>query len=560
NFEDVWENVCGIEEYESRLAFMKTEENRLRAQVAALLPWRAVSLPLEAPETKHTRTAFGTFPASAPEERIAADLAEAAPESCLEFVGEDSEQRYAVAIFCRDVEERALQALKQHGFSRVQFKELRGTPDKNIKRDERRIAEIEMNLLEIEAQIKALAPEKVKLEVLYDYLDIRCERGRVVSRLGRTDSVFFMEGWLPSKSAREFAEKLRAEAECHIEISEPEAGEEHPILLDNPKIIKPFEAITAMYSLPSARDVDPNAVMAPFYFVFFGMMIGDFAYGLLLSLAVGVMILKLKPRGMAGQILNMLFLGGLSTAIWGAVFGSYFGNVTQVLPGWLDGTGASAPGIRPLWFDPLADPMKLLIFSMALGGVHLFVGMGVKMYMLIKDGKLFAAIFDIGSWYVLLVGIVLIALAPSVGMYVAIAGAAMLVLTQGRAQKNPVMKLLSGIMSLYDITGYLSDVLSYSRLLALGLATGVIAAVINTLATLSPPSVLSFTAMIVIMAVGTVFNIAINALGAFVHSSRLQYVEFFSKFYSGGGEAFRPFAIKTKYVRVIKKEAIGAKP
>jgi V/A-type H+-transporting ATPase subunit I len=549
----VWKDADDIASYDARLSALKNEENRLRAQIETLLPWRSVDLPLDAPDTKRAKVAFGAAPAGVPAEAMAAALAEAVPESFIEAAGEDAEQRYYVAVCLRDSEDAAMQALKEQGFSRLQLKDFSGSPQENIARGEGRLAEIDSERVGIEARIRALAPEKLRLEVLHDYLEIRMERSRAVARLGRTGSVFFLEGWLPAASAKGFAEAVREVADgCHIEIAEPEKGEEHPILLDNPKIIKPFEAITAMYSLPSVRDVDPNKVMAPFYFIFFGMMIGDFAYGLLLSLAIGIMILKFRPRGTAGQILNMLFLGGLSTAAWGAVFGSYFGNVTQIMAGWLNGTGESSPGLGPLWFDPLSDPMKLLIFSMILGVAHLFAGMAIKMHMLIKDGKVFAAIFDVGSWYVLIVGLALLALAPSIGMWVAIAGAAMLVLTQGRDKKNPVMKLLGGIMSLYSITGYLSDVLSYSRLLALGLATGVIAAVINTLATLNSPSPLSFLAFLAIIAVGTVFNVAINALGAFVHSSRLQYVEFFGKFYEGGGEAFRPFRIKTRYVRVVR--------
>ncbi|MDR1438871.1 MAG: V-type ATP synthase subunit I [Clostridiales bacterium] len=556
-FDSVWRDVDDVAQFDSRLAALKAEENRIRAQIETLLPWRAVDLPLESPETKSAKVAFGAAPADTPAESIEEALLLAVPESCIEEVSQDGEQRYYAAVYFGGSEEAALQALKGQGFSRLQFKEFTGTPQENIERGEGRLAGIESERVGIESRLKALAPEKLKMEVLHDYLEIRLMRSRAVGRLGRTGSAFLLEGWLPSESAKGFEEAVRAVADCHIEIAAPEKGENHPILLDNPKIVKPFEAITAMYSLPSVRDVDPNVVMAPFYFIFFGMMVGDFAYGILLSIAVGAMILKFKPKGMAGQILNMLFLGGISTAIWGAVFGSYFGNVTQIMAGWLNGTGEASPGLRPLWFDPLSDPMKLLIFSMALGGLHLFAGMAVKMYMLIKDGKVFAAIFDVGSWYVLLIGIVLIVLAPSVGMWMAIAGAAMLVLTQGRDKKNPVMKLLNGIMSLYGITGYLSDVLSYSRLLALGLATGVIAAVINTLATLNAPSPISFIIFLIIIAIGTVFNIAINALGAFVHSSRLQYVEFFSKFYEGGGEAFKPFRIKTKYVRVVQKAGIG---
>jgi V/A-type H+-transporting ATPase subunit I len=342
---------------------------------------------------------------------------------------------------------------------------------------------------------------------------------------------------------------MGGEAECYIEVEQPGQGEEYPILLDNPKFVRPFEAITSMYSQPSINDIDPTLIMTPFYIIFFGIMVGDFAYGLIITAILGALIHKLKPGGTSGSIIWILFWGGVSTAVWGAVFGSYFGNLPQALGSWLFGEGYGVKFLG-LWFDPLSDPMLMLIFSMFLGALHLFTGMGVKMYSLLRSGQIFEAIFDVGSWYILLVGLPLLFLGIFPGMYLAILGAAMIVLTNGRSAKNPITKFLSGLLSLYGATGYLGDVLSYSRLLALGMATGVIAAVVNTMATLNAPGFVSAIACIAIVAFGTAFNIAINMLGAFVHTCRLQYIEFFGKFYEGGGEQFKPFRIKTKYVRV----------
>ena len=541
--------VARVINIDAELIALKNEENRLITVNASLEPWRMMPLPLEIGETEAVKIIFGTIPSSVPVEQVKEALAASAPESHIEMVSGDQEWLYLVLVAHRTCEEAAREALKQFGFSRTQFKELTGTPDQNIAQITERLSEIAAKRAECERQIKQIATHKTRLQVLYDYLEIRMNRNRIVSKLGCSDSVFYMEGWLPERSVAGFLEKMKAEADCYIEISAPEKGEDHPILLDNPRIIKPFEAITAMYSLPSARDVDPNLLMTPFYFLFFGMMIGDFFYGIILSIIVGAMYLKLKPRGMSSKMLKMLFLGGLSTAFWGVMFGSYFGNLPQAIMSWV--TGADyGDRFYGLWFDPISDPMKLLIFSMIFGVVHLFVGMGIKMYMLIRDGDIFAAIFDVGSWYVLIIGLPLLLLGIFPGLYLTIIGAAMLVLTQGRTAKNPIMKFLNGLISLYGITGYLGDVLSYSRLLALGLATGVIAAVINTLAMLNAPGVVAGIICLIVVAFGSVFNIVINALGAFVHSSRLQYVEFFSKFYEGGGEAFKPFEIKTKYIKI----------
>ena len=541
--------VARILNIDANLLELKNEENRLSVEKATLEPWRTMPLPLESGGTKNVRIIYGTIPAPTPIELVTDALALSAPESFLETVNSDLDYHYVVLIAHTDCEDAALQSLKTFGFQKAQFKNLTGSPDQIIMDTAARLSEIAAKRQEMEKQIKQLAPQKTRLQALYDYIEIRVARNRIVSKFGRTENLFFMEGWIPSESAAGVIAKMEAEADCYIEIAPVEKGEDHPILLNNPGIIKPFEAITAMYSLPSARDVDPNLLMTPFYFLFFGMMIGDFFYGIILSLIVGVMILRLKPGGMSGKMLKMLFLGGLSTAFWGLMFGSYFGNLPQALMGWITGNNYSDK-FYGIWFDPITDPMRLLIFSMIFGVVHLFVGMGIKMFALIRDGEIFAAIFDIGSWYVLIIGLPLLLLGIFPGLYLTILGVAMLVLTQGRTAKNPIMKFLNGLLSLYGITGYLGDVLSYSRLLALGLATGVIAAVVNTLAMLNAPGFISAIVCLVVVAFGSVFNITINALGAFVHSSRLQYVEFFSKFYEGGGEAFKPFEIKTKYIKI----------
>jgi V/A-type H+-transporting ATPase subunit I len=582
--QQAWQQVTRAQVLEEKFAALRTDENQLQAVADALRPWEGLPLPLEALGTRHARACPGTLPATLAFDKARQDLQAAAPESDLALVRQDAELLYVLAIWHESVEEQAMAALKLDGFARIQFRDARGTAKANVERAEARLRDVAAERAKLEAEAARLAPAKVSMEVLYDSIKAERDRRQVSSRMGRTGRTFCLEGWLPKDRADALAEELAQVAPVYMETSEPKKGEGHPILLKNPAIVRPFEAITAMYSLPSVNDVDPNTVMAPFYFLFFGMMIGDFAYGALLSLAMFLMIRKFKPQGMSGQVMRMLFLGGISTMFWGAMFGSDFGNLPQgvnqmfapekyaAMQAAHDALPKAAMG-KPgdpmffgLWFDTLSDPMKLLIFAMILGAIHLFTGMAVKIYMLFRDGKPFEAIFDVASWYLLLVGVVMFGLGGQgamgkAGLVMTIVGAAMLVLTQGRDKKNPIMKLVGGVQSLYGITGYLGDVLSYSRLLALGLATGVIAQVFNTLGNLDPskrPNPLSILIFLIILAVGTVFNVAINALGAFVHASRLQYVEFFSKFYEGGGEAFRPLREKPRYTRAQPNGA-GAK-
>jgi V/A-type H+-transporting ATPase subunit I len=250
---------------------------------------------------------------------------------------------------------------------------------------------------------------------------------------------------------------------------------------------------------------------------------------------------------MANKLIRLIFYGGLSTFIWGALFGGWFANIASVL-------SSGKFEIPPIWFNPLDDPMRLLLWSFIFGAIQLYVGIGMKGYKMIKDGKPLDALFDVGFWYIFLTGIALLFVGGTigtVGKYMALAGVILLVLTQGRSQKGIIKKLFSGILSLYDTVGFMSDVLSYSRLLALGLATGVVGSVINAMGSLLGFNVVGIIVLIIVFIVGHIFNIAINALGAFVHASRLQYVEFFGKFYEGGGKPYEPFKIETKYTNFI---------
>lgn len=352
-------------------------------------------------------------------------------------------------------------------------------------------------------------------------------------------------------------ENLLKKYEFYYNIEEPDPDEEVPILLHNNGVVTAFEGVTSMYSLPARHDIDPTAILAPFYFIFFGLMLSDAAYGIILSVGCAIILKKYKLEGTMYRMFKMFFYCGISTFIWGALFGGWFGDFFTVAARTMFGVDFA---INPIWFNPLEEPMKLLIFSLILGGIHIFVGMGVQAYMYIRDGHPLDALFDIGLWYLLLIGLVLFgfggSLIPSlvpVGKYMAIVGTVGILVTGGRKKKG-LGKITGGLGSLYGITSYLSDVLSYSRLLALGLATGVVAQVINTLGSLAGGGIVGSIVLIVVFLAGTVFNIAINALGAFVHSCRLQYVEFFGKFYTGGGREFRPFERKTKYVKILEED------
>ena len=254
---------------------------------------------------------------------------------------------------------------------------------------------------------------------------------------------------------------------------------------------------------------------------------------------------------------------GVSTIIWGALFGSWFGDIVQVVGQQFFGVEI---GSLALWFEPLDDPMTLLLYCFAFGIVHLFVGVAVNFRILWKEGKKWDAIWDTVPIYLTILGVAPIAagiltevpaILSQIGGYMAIAGVVLIVLTQGRSSKTILGRLGGGLYGLYNTaTGYLSDILSYSRLLALGLATGSIAGVINLIGTMPDNLVVKAIMLIVVFIVGHTLNLAVNLLGAYVHTDRLQFVELFSKFYEGGGRAFKPLTVHSKYIK-FKEEQIN---
>jgi len=546
NQDRLWNVVRQLDEYEEKLSGLKAEENRHLNLIASIEPWRLLTIPVDIVSTKSTTVLFATVPAAVDTGEIEQNLYEQAPESYLEVVNRDNDQSYLLLIYHKSVEETVSGIMKQYGFNTVHFKGLNGTVEENIKRSSKIIDDIEKQKKEIDKSISALADEMDDLQVLYDYLAIERDKKQVLSRLVKTDKVFMLEGWLPRDESEKVKNHILKHWDVVVEIREPEKDEQYPILLKNNRFVKPFELVTELFSLPNSNEIDPNAFMAPFFFFFFGLMVGDAGYGLLMVLGTGIILRKFKFEGTIDKLIKLLFYCGISTFAWGALLGGWFGDVVSAVTG-------GAYTIKPIWFNPLEDPMKLLIWSFVFGVIHLFTGMGINAYKQIREGKIVDAIFDTGFWYIFLIGLMLLLAGGTfavIGKYMAIIGAVLLVLTQGRSEKNIFKKFTKGLLSLYNSVGFFSDVLSYSRLLALGLSTGVVASVINTIGTLFGFGPFGIVVFIVAFVVGSLFNMLINVLGAYVHSSRLQYVEFFGKFYEGGGKAFEPFKIKTKYTNL----------
>lgn len=526
------------------LTNLGNEENRVENLLADLEPYRDLNLPLkEVGESPRLAVKLGSLPVASLTE-IEEVLAQEAPESYLQLIKRDKEEAHILLIHLRDCPPLEA-ALQEHNWTDLQIPaQLTDTPAQCRAQLEEKLAECQEERRQLLAQAEKLLPERPRLMAFYDYLALERDRLAVADNFVSTAEAVLITGWTRAADLEGLKTQLAQVSETATLIEgEPLEGELPPVALRNSPLVEPFEAVTNLYSTPSPREVDPTPALAPFFFVFFGITLGDAGYGILLTLLSLLLLKTLQPKGMGGQLIRLLCLGGGAALGFGILTGSWFGDMIA---------------LPPLWFNPLDDPMKMLIFSLALGVIHLFVGMGIQAYRSIAAGKVWEAVFDQGFWYLLLIGLMLLAApaAAGIGRVLAIAGAVGLVLTQGRSQKNIIMKFLSGLLSLYDLTGYLSDVLSYSRLLALGLASGVIAVAINTMGRLvGSAGVIGFVVMIIIFIGGHFFNLIIGTLGAYVHTSRLQYIEYFGKFFEGGGKAFTPFKIQTQYVDLEEREA-----
>ena len=531
---------------EEKLRDTNDKINKLDQEETLIKPWIGYATPLEMKGTHKTIIHEGVVPTTVDMTEIINEL-EGIGGIVVKLINADKDLNYVAFICLRSKEEEIMSLLKQKGFSEVYFRHLKGTVAENVERIKKEKEELFAKVKDIEKEAAERASLRRIIENYCDLTAIDADREKVRTKLLKTKTTFYLEGWIP--------ERLTAKASKLLD--PPKEDEEVPVLLDNKNFFVPFEAITEMYSLPDYRGFDPTSIFALFYAVFFGMMLSDAGYGILMTVACFVVLHKFKLEGNMYKMIRLFFYCGISTIIWGALFGGWFGDFIQVFARTVLGKEVV---INALWFNPLDDPMKLLIFSLALGIIHLFIGMGIKAYMQIKEGHWFDALCDEGFWYFTIVGLIALLggssispVLPEIGQWLAIIGAAGLLLTGGRDKKG-IGKVTGGLSNIYNITSYLSDILSYARLLALGLATGVIAQVVNTMGSLFGGGVFGIIMLVVVFIFGHALNLAINALGAFIHSSRLQYVEFFGKFYEDGGEPFDPFRKKTKYIKIEQEE------
>jgi V/A-type H+-transporting ATPase subunit I len=547
-------DAAAINDLGHQVAACAGEEGRLAARKAALVAWQDMDVPLDAKSGKYYRIVFGVSPAGGTPAQELVDEAAAKEAAELIRVSGDREQNYYLLFAYAGIYDEVMDALKAKGFSALSFKDVEGTAADNIRQLDARLREVEGERLGVIEKIKGMAGKKAAIELAIDALTIESHREQVLSGLAGTKNTLYIEGWTPKDAVAGVTAILEGYG-CAWQFEDPaeDDAEEPPVLLRNHKLVQPFTMVTELYSLPTySSRIDPNPFMAPFYFIFFGLMMADIAYGLIITFGAWFALKKARPPegGVMERLMRLLVYCGISTAIWGALFGGLFGDLVASMGSNMLGLKI---GLTPILFDPLVDPMTLFIVSLVFGWIQVMAGLGLNFYKLVIHGKTFDAICDSGFWMVLLIGVPVCIMNVNAGLTVIAAGALGILLFTGREKKNPAARLVDGLGALYGATGYMSDILSYSRLLALGLASAVIAQVMNTMGTLGGGTFIGWIAFLLIFSVGHTFNVVINILGTYVHTSRLQYIEFFGKFFEAGGRPFDPLFNKTKYVEIIKE-------
>jgi V/A-type H+-transporting ATPase subunit I len=556
------------------IAENKAEIFRLNTQIEILAPWVNLDIPLSFKGTNHTTGFIGTLPKPWTMEEIYEKLADYMPLN-VDIISSTKEQTCIFILCTNNNKDKVYEILREMEFTLPSLT-IDKSPTEQLSLLEKQIGEAKDRIDAAIDEMESYDKVRNDIKFLLDYETMRLEKYEVIGTLLQSKNVFIITGFIPDKDIKALEEELTLRFDVAVETAEPRKKDDVPILYKNNGFSEPLEGIVNSYSPPGKSERDPTMVMSLFYYALFGLMLSDAGYGFIIAAACAFGLIKFRKtiEKPMKNTLKMYMFCGIATVFWGIVFSSYFGDIFDVVAKTFFGV-TDLPIIPPLWFYPVEKPMLMLTFAFAIGIIHLLTGLGMKGYQLAKQKDYKGIIYDVVFWFILLIGGVINLLSMkmvtdvlsievnipdkvvSVAGILAVISAVGIILTNGRESKNPFKRILKGLYSLYGISGYLSDVLSYSRLLALGLATGVIGTVINQMAAMTAGGILGPVFFIIIVIVGHALNLGINALGAYVHTNRLQYVEFFGKFYEGGGKVFKPFGINTKYYKIKESTEYG---
>lgn len=536
-----WEVVYSeVKKMERELATLENEKTKLLGEIEILEPWQSFDAPLGELNNFEKVVAFLGVISSQNLENMKNEIESEFKESYIEVISNTDQDSYVFVMTMKERAEQIDEVLKNFGFSAFQTK-YKEKASVLVEEFKLQIKEIEAKKADLRGVLSNYREEKRTLELAYEYYSNILIRKEASENFLKTDRVVVIQGWVPKNENFSLEEIIKSSVGDMYYLEFEEVKDEEiadvPVKLHNKGPASAFDSITEMYSLPRYNEIDPTPLLTPFYLVFFGMMVADLGYGLILF-AGSLLAMKLLNLDESQEKFAKFFMYlSIATTVAGAIFGTAFGFE---LPFGL--------------INPSKDTNLLLMLSVGFGVIQIFFGLFIKAYMLIRNGEYLYALFDVGSWVMLLIGLPMIFFGGTVGLIgkiLAIVGSIIIILTQGRDEETKGAKIGQGLYALYGVTGYVGDLVSYTRLMALGIAGGSIAAALNLIIGMFPGIAIIIIGPLFFIAAHT-FNMLLSLLGAYVHTARLQYVEYFSKFYEGGGKAFTPFRTINKFITIKK--------
>jgi V/A-type H+-transporting ATPase subunit I len=548
--EEILGEVRTVQQERSDLEVRRT---RLLSALHHLAPWTSMDAPIESLVPSSGVDVFnGSFP-SRVMDGFRAALNQSGDAWTLEEVSSSGGRTYFVLVTLKEEVRDADRFLREFGFQPATFPPGEGTVASLQKNIQAELSEIDEKVENLATKARELAGDRVKLMAAYDRLTQLSHRLESVSAAHGTKESIVLSGWVQTEELPRLKQVLEdVSTETTLIERHPLPEEEPPVALANKQLIKPFRVVTNLYGLPKSREIDPTPLLAPFFVVSFGIAVGEGGYGVLLALLskLGLKFLKLGEGGR--RLLNLLFYCGIATFIAGVLMGSFFAIDFSSVPGFLSPLAALHDAVQLL--NPLEDSLTFLGIVLGLGFFQVWLGVLVGGVIRWQSGDKKGALFHDGAWLVLLPLTTLLgrSAAGVPVLYLWAVAAASIFVSAGFGAKGVASRVGAGVYALYGLTGFFGDILSYSRLFALGLATGVIAMVVNILASMaSGIPIVGWLIMVVLLVFGHLFNLAINALGAFIHTARLQFVEFFTKFFEGGGRRFVPFSKEFRFTTLV---------
>lgn len=517
----------------------------LGEEIRQLQPWTKLNYPFGKLKQLNFSESFITMVPNQYFEKFKSEIENIAL-SHFDLINRDHQYTYLLIVAHKTILPDVERVMLNNGISKINF-DYKEDATKLIKQKKKKIKALEIDIDKNTDSLKSLTKYLEDIELLHDYLKTEKKRLMASEKLLSTETINIMQGYIPSKLEKQFKTLLKGKLkdQFYLQIHEADLDDPMvPILLENSKFFEAFESVTEMYALPKYNEIDPTPWFSIFYAIFFGMMIGDAGYGLLILFLTFGLLKLFNLKESQRSFFKFFYYLSFSTIIWGGIFGSFFGDVFPL----------------PALIDTGEEYNLLLILSIALGIIHVFFALAVQAYIEIRRGKPLNALLDVGLWYMILIGAItyLISLFVSflepyktISLIIMILGMLGILLTGGRNQKGFFKKIAGGLYSLYGISSYIGDFVSYSRLMALALASGFIAYAINLMVgMLFNIGFIGAILGIIIFVLGQGFNLFLSILSSYVHTLRLTYVEFFGKFYEGGGKPFQMFRNATQYINI----------